>query len=304
MKPMLEWPKPPEQASPTGWWKVTTPEFELDTDLPPLLAMEGAEDFTHEIAALRAVMGAAPARYKRPVRIVVLADTLTFEQKFSRTTGALALPLADEYDLFLSGRPEKWAHRASLVEGASALVTHEMAHVVLRQYFPVQTRWFAEGMAQYLASYKWSPDGSQVELGLANLEAYQLYRHYRTIGLADMNAWGGASAEAGEASEVARYGYAWAFVHYLINREPETFGEVMANLAQGPAGVAALEQRFAARTAEYDEKVHAYMKTGEYRTITLPVPAQHAPASLEAMDAIEHAHVEGLLEQASRRFHR
>jgi hypothetical protein len=286
-----------------AWLAITTDEFELDTNLPEDEARYAAEVCMREIAAIEAVMGNAEPPHRVPVRLIAIANTVDFNSKFDARIAAIGTWQQGQQLLLLSGRPEHWEHRASLVEGAPATVTHEMAHVVLRRYFPFQPRWFAEGLAEYLASYKWSLDGTQVELGVANLDAYAIYRHYRTVGLTDELAWGGASADNGEANELSRYGYAWAFVHYLIHRDPNLFQDVMQQIAQGPKGIEQLNRELAPRAEKFDNAIHAYLKAGEYQTIFLPVIAKKSTAKEHALNAEEVSQVNALIDAASARYH-
>lgn len=55
-------------------------------------------------------------------------------------------------------------------------------------YFPRQSRWFAEGMAQYLETYQWL-DAETLRLGDPNLQAYRSYRAIRSLSVDEMLAW-------------------------------------------------------------------------------------------------------------------
>ncbi|MFT3842202.1 MAG: DUF1570 domain-containing protein [Myxococcaceae bacterium] len=300
---LLDFPQTPPIVE-GQWLGITTSEFELDTDLPEEQARYAAEICMREIAAIQAVMGNSEPPHQVPVRLIAMADSVAFDSKFSARVLALSTWQHGQQLLLLSGVPERWEHRASLVEGAPATVTHEMAHVVLRRYFPVQPRWFAEGLAEYLASYKWSLDGSQVELGVANLNAYAAYQHYRSVGLAEMLDWGGASVADGEAAEASRYGYAWAFVHWMIHTQPQLFADAMRQIANGAGAIEQFDRELAPRGPEIDGAVHAYMKTGDYQTIFLPVKTSRHTAQVHPLTTEERAQVDALIDAASQGYRR
>lgn len=296
---LLDFPQTPPIVE-GQWLGITTNEFELDTDLPEEQARYAAEICMREIAAIQAVMGNTEPPHRVPVRLIAMADSVDFDSKFSARVLALSTWQRGQQLLLLAGAPERWEHRASLVEGAPATVTHEMAHVVLRRYFPVQPRWFAEGLAEYLASYKWSLDGTQVELGVANLNAYAAYRHYRSVGLAELLDWGGASADNGEATEASRYGYAWAFVHWMIHTQPQLFADAMRQISKGEGAIEQFHRELSPRGPEIDNSVHAYMKTGDYQTIFLPVKITRHSAQVHPLNSDERREVQALIDAASK----
>ena len=301
LPPMLRWEAPAAPAPASGWSRYTTTDFTLVTDLDPADGREAAEAMAKEFVGLRAMMGAAPVKYRTPVRIFVLADGLEFERAFGRLTAGQVATFPGQVQVFLWGKPVKWERRASRVEGQTSLITHEIAHVILGEYFPFQPRWFAEGFAQFLESYAWSADGKQVEFGLANAEAYTVYRKNRAVGAADIFAWKGGSATDAEARNRALYGYSWALVHYLINAVPERFGEVLGILARAD-GQAIEDANRAVSTdpGELDRQVHGYMKSGQYSVITVDVPVTQLRAAQAPLEASEVANIHQMLEQRAK----
>ncbi len=291
-----------ETKTSTGWYKVSTPEFTIFTDLSESQAREAADAAGREMAALRAIMGGTEPAVHRHITGYVVSSDARYAELFEPRVAGLVSWEGDSVSLFLSGRPSRWEHRASMVEAAGSLVTHELAHVVLSEYFRAQPRWFSEGMAEFLESYRWAEDGTTVELGLANVDAYATYRQYRTVGIRDALAWGSAQAGGSEATDRARYGYVWALVHYLINRQPKLFAEVMRQLAQGDE--AAANALVTPPDAEaFDQQVHAYIATGQYQTFRVSVPANRLNAVVTEATAQEVAGANARLTAASAGYH-
>ena len=300
-RPMLRWDAPPFSSSPSGWWALSTSNITMYTDLADVDGREAVEAIEQELAVLRAMMGSSPARFKRPVRIFVVADGLEYERYFGRLTAGAVLRGDETVDVFLWGKPEKWARRASMVEGAASLITHELAHVVLDQYFEHQPRWFAEGFAQFLEAYRWSDDGKRVEFGLANLEAYRTYRSNRALGASDVFAWGNATASDGESTTRTLYGYSWALVHFLINVKPERFADILQTLATDGRWTP-FQVTQPLDSGALDAAVHAYMKTGDYSTFELEVTRGRESAKQAAMNDADVAGARAVIAAAGRRF--
>lgn len=109
------------------------------------------------------------------------------------------------------------------------MLQHELAHAVLRQYFREQPQWFAEGMAEYLETFRWV----EPELVRLNLGAYREYRAIRSLSVDQLLKWQGSGQRDLEVAGM--YGLSWALVHFAINKMPREFGQYMAVLAKhGP----------------------------------------------------------------------
>jgi hypothetical protein len=298
-RPALAW-QPSATTTATGWWGFSTAEFTLDTDGSRENGREAADAIQRELDALRAMMGNAAPLKVRQLRIIVLANGLDYEKYFGRATAGLTSHNSKRVTVFLYGRPTKWTSHSGVAEGVPSTLTHELAHVVLAQYFPLQPRWFAEGLAQYLEPYKWSDDGASIELGLPNMAAYQNYLQNRSQGAAEAREWSHASMAEGESGRTL-YGYSWALVHYLINAQPKRFTEAMRLLAEKEPDEATrlvLEED----AADLDQKVHEYMKAGQYHPIVVPVRHPLPPVTERGLDEAEVAEVMQVLDSTGRGF--
>lgn len=272
-----------EGAAPTTAWKrVATERFELLTDLPADDARRAAQLLTQSVDGLHAMFGKAPVQVDRKLVVIALADGLEFERRFGRFLWGFAVIESDETTVCLYGPPDRWFVRAAnLVEATHSVLQHELAHAVLSRYFVHQPTWFAEGMAQYLETFRWL-DERTLLLGEPNLEAWRGYAAVRSIELKDLFSW--RSYEQRETETTGYYGLAWALVHWAINREPQRFSAFLSELVEGRRD--AFERAFGPLLPELDRAIHQYLKQGQYSKLRLDVPlGAPAPARLEETKA-------------------
>ena len=135
-------------------------------------------------------------------------------------------------------------------------------------YFPRQSRWFAEGMAQYLETYQWL-DAETLRLGDPNLQAYRSYRAIRSLSVDEMLAWN--SMDDRDLKVAGLYGLSWAFIHYARNQEPKLFSQLLAVTARVDAD-SAFRATFGGRGEALDKAIFTYMKQGQYQQVVLKVP--------------------------------
>lgn len=168
---------------------------------------------------------------------------------------------------------------------------------MLHRYFPKQTKWFAEGLAQYLETYQWI-DAETLRLGDPNLDAYRAYRAIRSLSVMDMLAW--KSMDQRELQIAGLYGLSWAFIHYARNLETKTFGRFLASTAELGAD-AAFELHFGGRYEALDKAIFTYMKQGQYQQIVVKVPlTEPAAVAIEPASADEVERRLTVLEGATR----
>lgn len=267
-----------------GWKRIQTADFELFTDLEPALAQRAALILSQSLSGLRAMFGRAPVAANQKLTVIAMNDSLEFERRFGRLTQGLAFTERDEVTICLYGPPDRWfARREVGYGGTQSVVIHELAHAVLRRYFVKQSRWFAEGMAQYLETFQWL-DAETLRLGDPNLDAYRMYRGVRSLNLDDLLKW--SSMNERDLKVAGFYGLSWAFVHYARNRETQKFGRFLADTAQdGPDQ--AFEANFGGRGEELDKAIFTYMKQGNYLQTVIKVPLPSPEAVL-----VEHVSAE------------
>lgn len=259
----------PASTPATGWKRLQTPDYELLTDLEPELAERAALLLTQSLSGLRAMFGRAPVAVERKLTVIAMRDSLDFERRFGRRTWGFADTRADEVTLCLYGPPDRWFVRAELnYEGTHSVLIHELAHAVLGRFFRRQTRWFSEGMAQYLETYQWL-DAETLRLGDPNLAAYRAYRSVRSLSVRDMLRWD--SMDERDLKVAGLYGLSWAFIHYARNHDVRLFGQFLAWVADsGPEQ--AFKLAYGGGGEELDQAIFKYMKQGQYQQVVVKVP--------------------------------
>ncbi|HEY0883559.1 MAG TPA: hypothetical protein VGD87_18630 [Archangium sp.] len=137
-----------------------------------------------------------------------------------------------------------------------AYAAHELVHVLASHWLPSQPRWMNEGIAEYLGDAtfldeytirfgRWRWDGGRVD-ALDTL-------------------WGWRGLSAGDDENHTRYQSAWAWMHYLSNKEEARLRQLYVELAQGrPAretfdGIFPIAEQDALRA-----RVQAYVDAGRF----------------------------------------
>lgn len=281
-----------EGATPTtGWKRLVTADVEFLTDLDPREAERGAALLTQSLEGLRAMFGKAPVLGHGKLVVIAMRDDLEFERRFGKFLWGFAAVSGGQTTVCLYGAPDRWFVRpANLVDATHSVLQHELAHAVLARYFTWQPRWFAEGMAQYLETFRWV-DSETVLLGEPNVKAWNGYAAVRSLSVKDLLRW---TESRNELEEAGFYGLSWAFVYYAINREPERFSALMAGLVEGDD---AFTTNFGTDTTPLDRAIQGYLKHGQFATLRLKVPLkglttvkfEPAEAPTERLSALEAA---------------
>lgn len=253
---------------PAGWKRLQTADYELLTDLAEGQAQRAAQLLSQSMLGLGAMFGHAKPRFDHRLVVIALTDGLEFERRFGKLLWGFTAPGPRETTVCLYGAPDRWFSRgANFVNATDSVLQHELAHAVLSGYFARQPTWFAEGMAQYLETFRWL-DGETVLVGEPSAKAWRHYAAARSLTMKDVLGW--SDYRQRETEKLGRYGLAWAFVHYAINREPQRFSSLLAELADGHDD--AFERTFGAPTEELDREIYAYLKQGQYSQLRLHVP--------------------------------
>ncbi len=283
------------QPDAAGWKRVQAKDYELLTDLEPELARRAALLLSQSLSGLRAMFGRAPIAIERKITIIAMADGLEFERRFGKLVQGLAFTNRDEVTICLYGPPDRWFVRSEATyEGTQSVLLHELAHAVLGNYFLRQSKWFSEGMAQYLETAQWL-DAETLRLGDPNLEAYRSYRAIRSLSVDDMLQWD--SMDARDLKIAGLYGLSWAFVHYARNQETKLFGQFLASVA-ADGSEKAFQLAFGGRGEALDKAIYSYMKQGSYQQVVIKVPlTPTATVQLEPPSAQLQTRVQARLEK-------
>jgi tetratricopeptide (TPR) repeat protein len=259
----------------SGWRELQTAHINLRTDLGSADARRAALRVERTRAALLAA-GWPGAKLLQPerVEVVVFANGLEFEHHFGRQ--AVGVFLHGEYPptAFLYGAPETWEHRETLaLEETTSVLKHELVHHLAAYFFRRQPRWFAEGLAQFLETLRFSEDGKTATVGEINLQALKSYNRYRTLTVTDVLGWGGKTDAHDEATVAGLYGLSWLLVHWLYNTHLEDFARYETLLAKGIEPDKAWKVAFPSLVvATIDAELNHYAHHGDYHSFLAPIP--------------------------------
>jgi tetratricopeptide (TPR) repeat protein len=261
----------------TGWSEVQTAHVTLKTDLDPEEARRAALAVENTRAALLAAAWPG-AKLLQPdrVEVVVFAKQSDFRRYFGRELLGLFIHFRYPPTFFLYGPPEKWERRMTLArEETNSLLKHELTHHLAAYIYRRQPRWFAEGLAQYLETLRFSEDGKTATLGDINLEAVQAYNLARntSLGVADALAWGGKLDAKDEMANTRLYGLSWLMVHWMSNSHPAEYERFQTLLAKGIDPDKAWKAVFPnLAPSDIDKQLHQYVLDGDYHPSVVAIP--------------------------------
>lgn len=250
-----------DESSATRWHDIETDTFKLTTDLPADQARQGAQLIAQSLVAVSAMFGRAPVINAGKIEIIAFASDMEFERVFGTRIAGITFSGPEGSTLFVYGSPAKWFERQRVdVQGTNSVVQHELAHAVLRRYFPKQPRWFAEGMADFLETAEWYDDDN-VRIGELNVQAYISYSKFRAVSVHDMLHWSGFGEREGTTHGL--YGLSWMFIHWAFDAQLPMLGKYFFLLSKGDPE-AAWAQTFGPLTDSLDSTLHQYAKVGAY----------------------------------------
>lgn len=133
---------------------------------------------------------------------------------------------------------------------------HELVHLVSRFWLPRQSRWIAEGLAEYLG------DADFKREEVVRFGRWQWSDRYALHPLPDLWDWDiGAPVIRADLYESA-----WAWIHYLANRDEARLARLWQALRTQPSARAAFDSVFPpGEQAALYEKVEAYLVEGRYQ---------------------------------------
>jgi tetratricopeptide (TPR) repeat protein len=184
------------------------------------------------------------------VRILAVTDTAYFRELVGEFVGGyFGLGYFDEPTILIP---------VDALRGRTATVAHELAHAISSYLFPVQPRWFAEGLAQFVERVDWVGIGAMpMQMGWVRWGAFPL-------SAADVLAWNG-DIHGGD----ARF-HLWSFVlyHWLWSTHGKQFTAYQKDLATNTDPKAAWESAFPEfdatkpdAMAKLDRSLQAYRST-------------------------------------------
>jgi tetratricopeptide (TPR) repeat protein len=221
----------PGASGPAATWRqLRSAHIVLSTDLDSARARETILQLEFVRGALVSILGAElPAR---PLEVVAFAQPADY-QPFQPAPDAFA-----HYSFDGDGeeRVVMWAY---LDQARRVILSHEMAHYVSYHAVPRQPPWFAEGLAQYLASGSEFQPSFVYTAGVAPHAGHLELWHRNPVTIREVLGWDGKAAKP-----AALYVRSWVLVHYLANRRPDGFRALRTRLAGGAAPPLTWDQAF------------------------------------------------------------
>lgn len=256
---------------------MDTPHFVLRTDL----GSSEAKRAGIALEATRAVLVSAVwPQFKfsdQKTHVYWLANGLDFERYFGRWTQCFFSPQSPA-TFILYGPVNRQEIRRTLPRPTSYLLRHEMAHQLSAEVWRNQPRWFAEGLAEFLAPIYYAEDGQNVVVGATNLFALSEYDDVRTLGLDDVLNWNQSDAAMPESEAAGLHGLSWLFVHWLHIQHPRELYRYLNGLQRGtPADQAFTVAMQDLDFAKIDAELFAYRETlgrrkfGHFGGMLMPV---------------------------------
>jgi hypothetical protein len=281
--------------APPPWQRVTSPHFELYTDLGPDRYGFVLDRLEETDAALASAFFAKVAP---PPRMEVF---LFQEGDFEELGG-----LNPRGGFFLPG-PEEGARGALLINDGwvadqiQRVAAHELAHAFIQVAYPRIGVWFDEGLASYLESV--SIDERQVRFGSVQVTVAGEAAAGRMLPVAKL--FSATAATFHGDWELAHHATAWAMVHFIMHGEGgrlrprlEAFTAALIRAGNEPGGAQAAWKRLFPDVAwgeldrELLDHVHATFERrvdavfAAPRTPLPPVPLAVAPASAAHVERV------------------
>jgi hypothetical protein len=202
-------------------------------------------------ATLTTYFGDAP---KDRLRIQVLADEARFEQVLAdagqpdQDGGGYYSPAAKTAWLFV--QPSEYFTRHLLLHEA----THQFHYLVATGNDAPSAAWYREGLADYMGLHTW--DGRQLRVGRVPLISLEDFPARAADEFAAAE-WDLPEIVAGS-KEIGR-GAGWMLVHFLINRDYETFRKLAARLDRREEPRRAFAETFGEITADMTHELRQWV---------------------------------------------
>jgi hypothetical protein len=284
-----------------SWRQLKSPHFTLTTNLDRDDARAGIRALETVRSALIAAMSLRGQISEQTVEVVVLRDSLEFENLFSRYVDGFALTSDVQRFIYMHGRPGSWERRRHLGdESARSILKHELAHQIIAYVFLRQPRWLSEGLAQYYETVAISPDDASATVGLANLESLQMYNSFH-VSMEELLEWGFQPHPGDEARVWGLYGASWLLVNYLFNVMPEPFADYQRRLSNGETPASAWKAAFGQLdVSTLSQSLEKYRKHGSYSVANVAVPSPPTEVEERALNNADARAMRARLYLASR----
>ncbi len=269
----------------SAWVEVTSPHFRIRTDSSAGVARDAALHLERlRVATVKSAFG---GKLEAPgvTEVVLLRD----DEEMTDLTGR------KDSDEMLGGFFQVYLGRSRIVATRKFLpfspalhtLQHEMAHQLTAHAFPRQPRWFAEGMAEFLAAVEVNEAGDRPAAVLG--KPPPPWRWKEKVSASEVLSWACAGAR-----EVPCYQSAWWLVHYLMNNRAEPFADFQRRLARAEDPAAAWKASFpdldpanAKAMDAFDTALRDYSRSGRYGVAKVPFDEPTIPVSTRTLSCAE-----------------
>jgi len=257
-------PTCPAKGGP-AWNEWTSPHFRLMTDVTDEAV---AEHLATQLEQFRsAILATAWREVPEPTDLLeVIALRSAFE-----TEAVLAPRTVAEFAHF-GGMNFVLTSATEHIDRAKTL-KHEIVHALMHQLgldrnAPV---WFAEGIAEYLATTELDDGTNKVTFGSSDPD---YLRAVHRLGLASWDElWAPSAVGMEKCRQVAT---SWLLVHYLFNHERERFRRYQAGLATAKNAKSFWKETFPELGADgLIDRLSAYSNDGQYVKYVAQMPSPH-----------------------------
>jgi hypothetical protein len=282
------------------WTRVHSPNFTAAGNASfqdmraVLLELEGFR------AALLRTLPGLRVTADRPVTVVVFRDERAFAPfRPSAPTGERR---GDVVGYFLATRDGNYMvvamHRD--MRRTFQHLFHEYTHFVVHQNLGRVPGWLNEGLAEYYSTLRADLGARRSILGEPSPVRLAALKAGRLLPLRDVLTYDASGAVAHPPERAsAFYAQSWALVHYLqhadAGRHAARVGAYLEAVGGGAPVEEAVASAFGMPIEEFEARVLAYVRRGEFTRRVLEEPA-HAEPVRTAREAMREADVETLLD--------
>lgn len=243
------------RSAEAGWYVARTPRFEVLTDSDPEKAKALAEDLErfHQVLILRTTAEERPGA--PPLRVFMTGDRSDYRALGGHKRTAGMFKATTHGNIAIVDLEQSQAREALGVTSRQILF-HEYVHYVQALSGAPIPSWYAEGMAEYLATIEFQPNGSYT-MGKPPPRAH-IFKFARWLPLRRVLDADNLMLLGGDSSDP--YAQAWLVMHSCMTREGRSaqLGEYLELWSKGVSSEQAVEQAFGIEFEAFERDVRVY----------------------------------------------
>jgi tetratricopeptide (TPR) repeat protein len=248
-----------------GWHQATSAHFRLRTSL----GAEVAQRATLELELFRAALLTAwPAEFNPEGRVEVILLPLPELAVFTRgDVRGFVMDGRDDAKILVIA--QETGGVLSTVRDQPALV-HELAHYLASFIFLTEPRWFAEGMASYLAMAQVSADRKESILGIPNMKYLKYVKAQGVLPMEELWRWDERPTLDDPETQASYYASSWLWVHYLLTVHRERMGRFHTAMSRAEDPRQAWEESLG-KLKELEKGLQAHATARSYTAGSYPL---------------------------------